>query len=208
MDTVAVTALRAGALTGLTADAGARTITGRLAVYDLAGHTSAGRTVFAAGAIAAPAAERVALLVEHDRSRAVGFATAIDDRGTELWASFYLPPGDAADAALQDAASGVRNGLSVGLEIAASHRDADGVLFITASTLREGSLVSVPAFQDTRVTEVAASSPDLPPPPRPGHRPPLGLATGRQTQRPPVSQPRPPRRGSPRRVRRLEGPKR
>lgn len=159
-----ITGLRAAALTGLTADAATRTITGRLAVYGTAGTTSAGRTVFEPASITPPDdVAHVALLVEHDRERPVGYATAIGSSAdAALWASFHLPPGPLADAALADAAAGVRNGLSVGLDLTASHRDAAGVLHVTAAALREGSLVSVPAFTDTRVTEIAASAPEPP----------------------------------------------
>src|SRR3954447_970753 len=104
----------------LTADAATRTITGRIVAYGARGNTSAGPTVFAAGSIGPAVPGHVALLLEHDRERPVGYGTALTDSAAALDASFHVPPGPLGDQVLADAAAGLRTGLSVGVEITAS----------------------------------------------------------------------------------------
>jgi HK97 family phage prohead protease len=153
----------------LTADVGRRLITGRILTYGTRATTSYGPTVFAAGSCRASSPAHVALLVEHDRNRSVGYAATIEDRDGALWATFTVPPGPLGDQVLADAASGVRAGLSVGVELESSSRDGVGDLHVAASLLREVSLVAVPAWDSTRVTAVAAAAP--PPPPIPAQAP-------------------------------------
>jgi HK97 family phage prohead protease len=146
----------------LTADAGRRQITGRVLTYGTTGTTSLGPTVFDAGSCRASAPANVALLVEHDRNRAVGYGLSLDEHDGGLFATFTVPPGAAGDAALADAASGLRAGLSVGAEVQASTRNGAGALQVSASLLREVSLVAVPAWDTARVTNVAATAPAWP----------------------------------------------
>lgn len=145
----------------LTADLARRQITGRILTFGTRATTSLGPTVFVPGSCRASAPANVALLVEHDRNRSVGHATSITlaPDGTGLDATFTVPAGPLGDQALTDAASGVRAGLSVGVEVEASTRQVSGDLEVTASLLREVSVVAVPAWDSTRVTNVAASAP-------------------------------------------------
>jgi HK97 family phage prohead protease len=139
-------------------DPARRRIYGTIVPYDVVGHTSAGPTVFAAGSIVIPDDPgRVKMLVQHDANpAAVGVGASFEDRGGEVVGTFTFPPGARGDAALAEAASGLRDGLSVGVLIDA-YATKDGVLYVTRARLNEVSLVTIPAFEDARVLAVAAS---------------------------------------------------
>lgn len=139
------------------ADAATRTITGLVATWGAVGRTSAGPARFSPGSITASDLQRVKLMIEHDNGQVIGYATAAQETETGLEATFHVPAGPAGDAALTSAAQGLRDGLSVGVEVTSAAPGADGVLDVTASSWRETSLVAIPAYQSARVTQVAAS---------------------------------------------------
>jgi HK97 family phage prohead protease len=139
------------------ADPGARTITGLVVQWGAIGRTSIGPCRFARGSISAPEPRRVKLMVEHDVAQVVGYLTAAQDTDQGLVGTFTVPPGAAGDAVLASAAAGLRDGLSVGVEVDAAAPGADGVLDVTAGQWRETSVVAIPAFMESRVTQVAAT---------------------------------------------------
>ena len=139
------------------ADPGARTITGLVVQWGAIGRTSIGPCRFARGSISAPEPRRVKLMVEHDVAQVVGYLTAAQDTDQGLVGTFTVPPGAAGDAVLASAAAGLRDGLSVGVEVDAATPGADGVLDVTAGQWRETSVVAIPAFMESRVTQVAAA---------------------------------------------------
>lgn len=144
-----------------TVNAAARTITGLAVPYGPVGQTSAGRLQFAAGSLSWTDPKRVKLLVEHDQRQAVGYATELVEQPDGLHATFHVPAGEAGDRALAEAANGLRDAFSVGVQLtdaaAEKLRRAGGAAVAGAGALRETSLVSVPAFDDARVGAVAAS---------------------------------------------------
>jgi HK97 family phage prohead protease len=140
------------------ADPGGRTITGRVLLYGQVGHTSAGPARFAAGSLTAADPSRVKLLVEHDVERVVGFGASVVPDADGITATFSVPQGPEGDAVLASAAAGLRDGLSVGVELTDATRAADGVLDVTAAVWRETSIVAIPAYTGTQVTRVAASA--------------------------------------------------
>lgn len=146
-------------------DTDARTISGLVVPYGPAGQTAAGQLTFTGGALRWSAPSRVKLLIEHDQGQPVGYARSLEERPGGLWASFYVPEGDAGDRALREARDGLRDGLSVGSQldnsVAARLRKAQasgGGAVAATGMLREVSLVSVPAFDDARVESVAATA--------------------------------------------------
>lgn len=146
----------------LTASASQRTIAGPIVEYGVVGHTSAGPTIFEAGSITAPAPlSKVKLLVQHDTERSVGFLTDLTDDGAKPVAAFSVPAGDEGDDALTKAANGTRDSFSVGVHITEYSFDDEGNLRVKASTLKETSLVTIPAFENALVHDVAASRKDL-----------------------------------------------
>lgn len=103
---------------------------------------------------------RVKLLEDHDTDKAIGFAKGLRNSGDELRTRWKVGRGPAGDAALMSAEDGVKDGLSVGVDFDFDtdiEMDADGVANVRHAVLREVSLTAVPAFDDARVTSVAAS---------------------------------------------------
>lgn len=138
------------------ADIATRTISGTAVPYDAIGSTSWGPTIVRAGAVTIPT--RVPMLVGHNEDRPIGLMSAHDDGKNELVASFKIAGTSAGDEALLEAEAGIRNGLSVGLSVDDFTLDAEtGITTIHAAHLLEVSLVTFPAFDAARVSDVAAS---------------------------------------------------
>jgi len=135
-----------------------RTITGTIVTWNERGNTSVGPTVFAKDSIAM---KNVKLLLEHDRTRPIGRLASFDISDTGITAEFVLAKTFAADDALEEAATGLRDGFSVGAMINEWSND-NGVMKITSASLEEVSLVTDPAIDSARVSEVAASENEAP----------------------------------------------
>lgn len=142
----------------LTASAEARTIAGTIVEYGALGYASTGPTIFEAGSLSFPAElARCKFLLMHDYERPIGTMASLTDDDDRPHASFTVAPGTLGDAALAEAADGRRDGLSVGCMITEYRYRDDGVLIVSAAEVREVSLVTVPAFQNSMVSTVAAS---------------------------------------------------
>ena len=136
------------------ADTNKRTISGKIVTWDEQGSTSAGLTVFEKDSI--DFSKPVKLLLEHERTKPLGKLVDITATDTGLEATFRLAKTFSADDALEEAATGLRDGFSVGVKIN-EWKNEEGVLKIKSSTLQEVSLVTDPAIDSARVAEVAAS---------------------------------------------------
>jgi HK97 family phage prohead protease len=136
------------------ADSKKRTISGKIVAWDELGMTSAGATVFEKDSI--DFSKPVKLLLEHDRTRPIGKLMDItaDENGIE--ATFKVAATIAGDDSLLEAAEGLRDGFSVGVKIN-EWKNEEGVLRIKSSSLQEVSLVTEPAIDSARVSEIAAS---------------------------------------------------
>ena len=130
----------------------ARTISGQIVAFDT---ESSHGIVIAAGALAPrQPLRRVKLLVDHDHSQPIGYMTALD--GTA--ATFHVPPGAAGDAALADAQTGRRDGLSIGCRVLdGSYDETTETYTVTSAELFEVSLCAIPAFADAQIETVAAA---------------------------------------------------
>lgn len=103
---------------------------------------------------------RVKLLRDHDMGQAHGFAKSLANVGDQFRATFKVGRGLARDELLQDADDGIMDGFSVGVDFDLAddvEMDDEGVMNVRRATLREVSLTAMPAFDDARVTKVAAS---------------------------------------------------
>jgi len=136
------------------ADTNKRTISGKIVTWDERGSTSAGLTVFEKDSI--DFSKPVKLLLEHERTKPLGKLIDITATDTGLEATFRLAKTFSADDALEEAATGLRDGFSVGVKIN-EWKNEEGVLRIKSSSLQEVSLVTEPAIDSARVAEVAAS---------------------------------------------------
>jgi len=136
------------------ADTNKRTISGTIVTWDEKGNTSAGATIFKKDSI--DFGKAIKLLLEHDRTKPLGKLVDITATKTGLDATFKLAKTFAADDALEEAATGLRDGFSVGVMVE-DWENEDGVMAISASKLMEVSLVTEPAIESARVADVAAT---------------------------------------------------
>jgi len=136
------------------ADTNKRTISGKIVTWDEQGSTSAGLTVFEKDSI--DFSKPVKLLLEHQTTKPLGKLIDITATDSGLEATFRLAKTFRADDALEEAATGLRDGFSVGVKIN-EWKNVEGVLRIQKSSLQEVSLVTEPAIDSARVAEVAAS---------------------------------------------------
>ncbi len=141
------------------ADTAKREISGRVVTWDEQGFTSAGASMFKRGSISVP--DRVKLLMEHERTKPLGFLKSYEVTDQGIDATFVLAKTFSADDALEEAASGLRDGFSVGVKVDAWD-NKDGVMVISKSNLIEVSLVTDPAIDSARVASVAASETEAP----------------------------------------------
>ncbi len=85
------------------------------------------------------------MLLEHDKTRPLGKLIDITANDQGLEGTFKLAKTFAADDALEEAATGLRDGFSVGVMVDAWD-NKDGAMVISKSSLQEVSLVSDPAI--------------------------------------------------------------
>jgi len=137
------------------ADTNKRTISGKIVAWNETGNTSAGKTVFAKDSI--DFSKPVKLLLEHDKTRPLGKLIDITANENGLEGTFKLAKTFAADDALEEAATGLRDGFSVGVMVDAWD-NKDGAMVISKSSLHEVSLVSDPAIASAKVEKVVATN--------------------------------------------------
>lgn len=144
----------------ITADASARTISGKIVPFDgEVGNTSAGAVVFEKGSIHIPDTAKVKLLLEHDPKAPIGRAISFTESDNGIDAKFKISNSSRGSDALIEASEDLRTGLSVGVMVQKS-KPVDGKLHVTAATLMEVSLVQAAAFATAGITEIAASAID------------------------------------------------
>jgi len=135
------------------ADTIKREITGTIVTWNEQGNTSVGPTVFAEDSIEM---SNVKLLLEHDRTRPIGKMKEYKKTKAGIEATFKIANTMAGEDALVEASEGLRDGFSVGAQIN-EWTNNKGVMQITSATLEEVSLVTDPAIDSARVSQVAAS---------------------------------------------------
>ena len=140
------------------ADTQTRTLTGRIVTWGEEGFTSAGKTIFSKDSITIP--KNVKLLLEHDRTRPIGKLSKYEVTDLGIEASFRIAGTIAGDDSLLEAAEGLRDGFSVGIKLN-EWENVDGAMVISSSQMIETSLVTDPAIDSARVSEVAASETEV-----------------------------------------------
>ena len=133
-----------------------REISGRIVTWNEEGSTSAGSTMFKPGSITF--SDTTKLLLEHRRESPIGFLKDYEEDEEGIYATFSIGKTTAGSDALEEAFTGLRDGFSVGV-LAEKYKNVDGVLVISASALKEVSLVTEPAIRSAKVA-VAASEPE------------------------------------------------
>jgi len=134
-----------------------REISGRIVTWNEEGSTSAGSTMFKPGSITF--SNTTKLLLEHRRESPIGFLKSykVTDEGID--ATFAIGNTTTGSDSLEEASSGLRDGFSVGV-IAEKYKNVDGVLVISASALKEVSLVTDPAIASAKVAVAASEQED------------------------------------------------
>lgn len=145
----------------LASDVEGRTITGLVVPFGKVGNTSVGPVQFSEFAFGDFKASDIVLNLEHDRTRPIG--RGID--GTEkvspagIAMGFKIAPTTAGTDALIEAADGLRTGISIEAN-PIKYTIKGAVMHVTAAQFLGAGLVTHPAFDSARVTNVAASDPD------------------------------------------------
>lgn len=139
-----------------------RTIEGMALPYGAIAYKYGLKFRFMRGALKWSAVERVKMLRDHDMRQPLGVATRLENTTTGLNVRFKVARGPEGDRALELAEDRVLDGLSVGLDFDLSadtevDPNDDSVMLVRRADLREVSLTAMPAFDDARVTKVAAS---------------------------------------------------
>jgi len=133
-----------------------RTLVGDVIVYGVPGRTSAGKLKVRPGALRFPAdLTRVKLTREHNRDDSRGHLVQLDDDGKRIRAAMRVADGTAGDDALREAGDKTRDGFSFDIVDAVVEGD-----WITAGEVIAIGQVGIPAFDDTRVSAIAASQED------------------------------------------------
>ena len=138
-----------------------RELSGRIVTWNEVGSTSAGETLFTPGSITF--GDTTKLLLEHKRESPIGFLKSYKVTDDGIDAVFSIGNTTAGNDSLVEASSGLRDGFSVGV-IADKYKNIDGVLTISASSLKEVSLVTDPAIASAKVAVAASenSEPESP----------------------------------------------
>ena len=134
-----------------------REISGRIVTWNEVGSTSAGETLFKSGSITF--GDTTKLLLEHKREAPIGFLKSYKMTDEGIDATFSIGNTTAGNDSLVEASSGLRDGFSVGV-IAEKYKNIDGVLTISASALKEVSLVTDPAIASAKVAVAASENSD------------------------------------------------
>lgn len=143
-------------------DAAARTIEGLALPYNRVASNGGMNFRFDKGALQYGDLGRVKLLRDHDFAQPLGRLVQAKDQAAGVFVRFQVARGEEGDRALQLAEDGVLDGFSVGVDFdLATDTVPDprnkGATLIRRADWRETSLTAMPAFDDARVTKVAAS---------------------------------------------------
>lgn len=141
-----------------------RTISGLLVPWNKVARSNFAKWRFAKDSLTWTHESRVKLNREHDRTQVVGVATRLQSTPAGLDGSFRIARGEEGDKVLSLAEDGVLDGFSVEVEFddddgAAWTRDPDDdmVRLVKRGRLTGAAITASPAFDDARVTSVAAS---------------------------------------------------
>ena len=138
------------------ADSNARTITGQIVAFDTAARASTGKVLFKAGSIDPT---NVKLNLEHDSSRPIGktLDMSINPDNSGITATFKISQTSAGNDALVEAMDGLRDGFSVEANATDFAYNEDGTMVVSKAELVGVALTHNPAFDQARVTQVAAT---------------------------------------------------
>ena len=134
-----------------------RTITGQIVQFDTPANASTGKVLFKSGSLI-PAS--VKLNLEHDSKRPIGKTLSMElaPDGKSINATFKISKTTAGSDAIQEAMDGLRDGFSVEANVADHGFNEDGTMVVNSATLVGVALTHNPAFDEARVSHVAATT--------------------------------------------------
>lgn len=142
----------------ITASTITRTLGGPVVVYGRYGRTSRGKLKVRPGALRfPPELHRVKLTKEHNRDESRGHLVVLEDDGRQIRAALRVADGPEGDAALREATDRTRDGFSFDVVDAT----VEGDEIVDALVVAIGQ-VGIPAYDDTRIDTIAASSTPTP----------------------------------------------
>lgn len=135
-----------------------RTIMGLAAPYGEEAVTMDGTRVrFAQGSL--PTDGRAPKLLQyHDTTRPIGLVTSRVEMSDGMYFEARISEVPEGDSALRLAMDGVLDGVSVGVVPTEYTYDENGTMVVTAATWQELSMVPMPAFDSSRIHQIAASA--------------------------------------------------
>lgn len=147
----------------VTAKAGTgRTVLAEIVTYGAVGNTSLGKTIFEPGSIEIPAEHsRVKFLVMHDENRSIGYLDSFEDSPERLTGAFKVAETPEGDEALAGVSNKTRDAVSLRVTVNEYAWDDQDNLVVKSSVLNETSLVTIPAFSESRVESIAAARKEL-----------------------------------------------
>jgi len=145
------------------ADSESRTITGQIVQFDTPANASTGKVLFKSGSLI-PAS--VKLNLEHDSGRPIGKTLSMElaPDGKSISATFKISKTTAGTDAIQEAMDGLRDGFSVEANVSDHGFNEDGTMVVNQAELVGVALTTNPAFDQARVSHVAATTDATPEP--------------------------------------------
>jgi HK97 family phage prohead protease len=143
------------------ADSESRTITGQIVQFDTPANASTGKVLFKSGSLI-PAS--VKLNLEHDSARPIGKSIGMElsPDGKSINATFKILETNAGNDSLIEAMHGVRDGFSVEANVSDHGFNEDGTMVVNQAELVGVALTHKPAFDQARVSHVAATTDEVP----------------------------------------------
>jgi HK97 family phage prohead protease len=142
-------------------DTDKRTITGLLVPWGAEARNGFATWKFARGSLGWAAEKRVKLNLGHERKDTVGVAVRLQDSAAGLTGSFRIAQGADGDRALSLAAEDILDGFSIEVDFEddgwTPDPEDDSVRLVTSAALKGVALTGYPAFDDARVTHIAAA---------------------------------------------------
>jgi HK97 family phage prohead protease len=143
------------------ADVEKRTITGLLVPYGQAAQNGFAKWRFSPGSLHWSSTRRVKLNLGHERKETVGVGIRLEDSPAGLHGSFRVATGPEGDRALRLADEGILDGFSVEIDFEEDGWKPDpqdeSVRLIQSASLKGVALTGYPAFDDARVSHIAAA---------------------------------------------------
>ena len=148
------------------ADKETRVVAGLAIPWNVVAYSGGRRWMFAPNSLFWSEMSRVKLDRDHIDGSEFGVARALENTSTGLHAKMGVAPGADGDNMLGLALGGVYDGFSVYVTFEDAdfgpHPEDDSIMLVTKARLRKIALTALPAFDDARLTSVAATQKGVP----------------------------------------------